>query len=417
MSLAPAADPGASPTPVDRTPEARSPTPLIEGRGLTRRYGERAVLEVDEIALHAGELLAVLGPNGAGKSTLLRILSMLEPPASGEVTFRGLRGTSAEAALRRASSVVFQRSYLWRDSVAYNVGLGLRLRHVPRIEVERRVTRVCEALGIAGLLPVSVETLSEGETRRVAVARSLVLEPEILFLDEPTAGLDAESRLGFRADLERIARRRTSAILLITHDRNEAFRLADRVAVLRDGRIVQIGTPTELYQSPADPYVARMTGAELTIRGRVVEMDGRLLTVDSHGIRLSAVGDAEPGSAVRIAYRPEDLVLAPAGDPGGGSSVRNRLYSTIRERCDMDGLTRLRLDGPPELVALVTRSAAEELGLGEGVRVSVRVKATALHAYPAVLRIDQPPLPVQMTTAPQRPTEPPNSAGTSDAPR
>jgi len=357
--------------------------PLLSGRALTQRHGERTVLDVDHIDLRPGELLAILGPNGAGKSTLLRVLAMLERPTSGEVSFRGRTGDAAETLLRQASSVVFQRPHLWSDSVAYNVGLGLRLRRVPRLETDRRVTAICRDLGIDHLLGASARSLSGGETQRVALARSLVLEPELLFLDEPTASLDSDARIDFRSDLERTVRERTSAILLITHDRNEAFHLADRIAVLRDGRIVQIGTPADLYEDPADSWVARMTGAELTIRGRVTEADGRLLTVDAGGIRLAVVGRVGVGEEVKIAYRPEDIVLTPATAPPGESSVRNRLYATIRERRDMGGLVRLRLEGPPELVALITRDAADELGFDEGIRVCVRAKATALHAYPA----------------------------------
>jgi molybdopterin-binding protein len=245
------------------------------------------------------------------------------------------------------------------------------------------VDEICESLGISDLLGSSVTSLSGGQAQRVALARSMVVDPEVLFLDEPTANLDSEARIDLRTDLENIVRERTTSVLLITHDRNEAFHLADRVAVIRDGRLVQVGTPADLYEDPSDPYVARLTGAELTIRGTVVGVDGRALAIDADGIPLVAVGRLEVGTPVKIAYRPEDLILTPASTVHGESSTRNLIYATIRERRDMGGLVRLRLDGPPELLALVTRNAAEELGLDAGARVSVRVKATALHAYRA----------------------------------
>jgi len=356
---------------------------MIAARNLEKRYGENTVLDLDRIDLRRGELLAVLGPNGAGKSTLLRLLSMLERPTAGTVAFEGRSGTASEAALRAASAVVFQRPHFWRESVAYNVGLGLKFRGVARLDARRRVAAVCDDLGIADLLRQPVTSLSGGEAQRVALARALVVEPRILFLDEPTANLDSEARVDLRTDLEGIVRERATSVLLITHDRNEAFYLADRVAVLSRGRLVQVGTPTDLYEDPADPYVARMTGAELTIRGRVTAVNGRRLTVDVDGVTLAAVGRAGVGSEVKVAYRPEDLILTPADSPLGESSTRNLLYATIGERRDLGGLVRLRLDGPPELVALVTRSAAEELALETGARVVVRAKATALHAYPS----------------------------------
>jgi len=356
---------------------------LISARGLRKDYGSKPVIDLEALELRHGELLAVLGPNGAGKSTLLRLLSMLEKPTSGRVLYRGESGSGAEAKLRASSAVVFQRPHFWRDTVAYNIGLGLRLRGVRRGETDQRVRRVCDDLGISDLLLSNVVSLSGGEAQRVALARALVVEPDVLFLDEPTANLDSEARLDLRTDLENIARRRTSGVLLITHDRNEAFHLADRIAVLRDGRLVQVGSPADLYEDPADPYVARMTGAELTISGHVMAAEGRTLTVDADGVSLSVVGRVEVGEAVKVAYRPEDLILTPADGALEESSTRNLLSAEITQRKDLGGLVRLRLAGPPELVALVTRNAAEELGLDAGVHVRVRAKATALHAYPA----------------------------------
>lgn len=359
------------------------PAPLLRGTGLRRVYGRRTAVEVDRIELAAGELLAVFGPNGAGKSTLLRLLAMLEKPDAGRVAFRGATGRAGERALRAASAVVFQHAHFWRDSVAYNVGLGLTLRGVPRAEARERSSRVCEQLGIAHLLGAHISELSGGEAQRVALARALVLDPEILFLDEPTANLDTDARLELRQDLERVARERARSVFLITHDRNEAFHLADRVAVIRDGRLLQTGTPKDIYENPADAYTARLTGAELTIPGTVTAAEERMVTVDIGGASVLALGDVGPGEPVKIAYRPEDLVLAPPEMPSTDLSTRNLLHATVSERRDMGGLVRLRMRGPVELVALVTVDAAEELGVHAGVRVAVRVKATALHAFPA----------------------------------
>ena len=361
---------------------AASP-PLLSGTGLRRSYGGKTAVDVGHIELAEGELLAVFGPNGAGKSTLLRLLSMLEKPDAGRVTFRGVSGRAAERALRAASAVVFQRAHFWRDSVEYNVGLGLALRGISRSETRERSRDVCEQLGISHFLPAHVSELSGGEAQRVALARALVLDPEILFLDEPTANLDTDARLDLRDDLERVARERATSVLLITHDRNEAFHLADRVAVIRDGRLIQTGTPKEIYENPADAYTARLTGAELTIPGTVLTAEERMVTVDIGGASVLALGDAAPGERVKIAYRPEDLVIAPPGLPSTDLSTRNLLYATVSERRDMGGLVRLRMRGPVELVALITLDAAEELGVDAGVRVAVRVKATALHAFPA----------------------------------
>ena len=355
--------------------------PLLVGTGLRKSYGRKTVLDVDRIELMRGELLAVFGPNGAGKSTLLRTLAMLERPDAGRVTYGGRSGRSGEKALRAASAVVFQRAHFWRESVEYNIALGLKLRGTRRQKILERVDSVCEQLAISHLRLSPVTALSGGESQRVALARALVLDPEILFLDEPTSNLDTDSKLELRQDLERVARERATSIVLITHDRNEAFHLADRIAVMNGGRLIQVGTPTEIYDNPADVYAARVTGAEFTLHGHIVASDERMVTVDLDGTMLRALGDGRPGDAVKVAYRPEDLVLSPPDHPVGELSTRNLVYATITDRRDMGGLVRVRMAAPIELVALVTREAAEELPLEPGDRVGVRVKATALHAF------------------------------------
>jgi len=362
--------------------------PLLVGRGLRRVHGPRNILDVEHIELMAGELLAVFGPNGSGKSTLLRILAMLEKPTAGEVTFRGKSGREADRALRAASAVVFQRAYFWRETVEYNVGLGLRLRGESRTNTRSRVREICAQLGISELLNAQISEVSGGEAQRVALARALVVDPEVLFLDEPTSNLDTDSRVDLRQDLERVARERATSVFLITHDRNEAFHLADRVGVLRSGRLVQIGSPTEIYENPIDIYTARVTGAEFTLHGTVTSVEERMLTVDVGGVSLLVLGEAAVGEVVKVVYRPEDLVLGAPDQTTRDLSTRNLLYATITDRRDMGGLVRLRMKGPVELVALITRDSAELLSAVPGARVSVRVKATALHAFASGPHVD-----------------------------
>jgi tungstate transport system ATP-binding protein len=365
---------------VDSGPAAeREPRELLAAGELDVRYQGRRVLDVERLTLREGELLAVLGPNGSGKSTLMRVLSMLETPTAGWVRYREQTGDAAEWALRRNAAVVFQRSHLWAGSVGYNVGLGLRLRRSGREEIAARVRRACAALGVEDLIGRDVGELSGGEAQRVALARALVLEPEILFLDEPTANLDAEVRGALLEDLARLTQATARGTLLITHDRAEAFYLADRVAVLKDGRLIQTGTPSDLYENPADPYIAEVTGAELTLRGRVVGREDDLLVIESGGVRLLSLGTAPVGANVRLAYRPEDLILA---DAPRESSARNRFEATVTEVRPVGGLFRVRLDGPPEVIAVITRSSADGLGVTPGARLIVHVKATALRAFP-----------------------------------
>jgi molybdate transport system ATP-binding protein len=214
-----------------------------------------------------------------------------------------------------------------------------------------------------------------------------VLAPEVLALDEPSANLDVTVRRRFRQDLERIARAHAGSVLVVTHDPAEAFSLADRIAVMEGGRVIQVATPEALMLAPATPFVAEFAGAELLLDGRVLEVDAPLvrvaLTRDT-ALWAAAATDAQFSAGVRVhvAYRPEDVTLAPL-DAAGDTSAVNRLRLTVAALAPAGALVRIRLRGELELVALVTRRSAEHLALAAGVEVAVHLKATALRAYVA----------------------------------
>ncbi|MGD2152488.1 MAG: ABC transporter ATP-binding protein [Gemmatimonadales bacterium] len=356
--------------------------PLLEGRELRHSYDGRLVVDVESIEVRAGEVLALLGPNGAGKSTLMRILAALETPDAGRVLYIGNEIAKDDRRLRRAAAAVLQPPYLWRGTVAQNVEFGLKARRLPANERRVRVDAALETLEIADLADAPVDGLSAGETQRVALARALALEPEILFLDEPTADLDVTVRRRLLADLERIVRHAAPAIVLITHDPGEAFALADRVAVMEEGRIVQTGTPGDIFEAPATEFVASFTGAEFMLNG-VVETaeEGTMMVRLDSGQLLEAAGACEAGAAVRVGYRPEDVVIAPPASPA--TSARNRFDATLARLHPQGGLVRLRLESDGlGLEAVITRHSLEELGLEVGAPVVAQIKVTALHVFP-----------------------------------
>lgn len=358
-----------------------SGAPLLVGEGLVRVYAGRRVVEVDHIEVRSGEVLALLGPNGAGKSTLMRLLAALETPDAGRVVFRGRPVRRDDPGLRRAAAGVLQRPYLWRGTVARNVEFALKARRVPAREREERVHRALEELDIGHLAGAPVDTLSGGEAQRVGLARAMALEPEVLFLDEPSADLDVAVRRRLLADLERVLRRAAPAIVLITHDPGEAFALADRVVVMENGRVIQEGSPEALFESPATEFVASFTGAELMLNGVVeLEEEGTVAVRLDSGQLLAVAGDLHVGQRVRVAYRPEDVIVGPPDSPA--TSARNRFRARVARLHPSGGLVRLRLEtGPSTLEAVITRAAREELGLTEGSEVVAQVKATALHAF------------------------------------
>ena len=276
----------------------------------------REVLAVDSLDVGRGEHLSVLGPNGAGKTTLLRLLAAVDSPHSGEVTLDGVSTTLGGVRLRRQVAFATQRPSLLSTSVRRNVELPLRWRKVPRKRRGELAMAALERLRVAHLADRPARALSGGEQQRVSLARALAIEPAVLLLDEPTAGLDAQSRSAFFADLERALADRATTVVQVSHRAEEALRLADRVVVLVDGCVRQVGTAGMLTRRPADVSVAALVGYDNFVNAHV-EQDGTVLVgraptgltcsgrsgpatiaVFANGVRL--LGGDMPGLPVRI---------------------------------------------------------------------------------------------------------------------
>lgn len=236
--------------------------PLIAVTNLRVQRDRRLVLEVPQIAVEQGEVLAVVGANGSGKSTLLQALALLIPA---EMTYR-FEGQAVDQkrhslAIRRQTAVVFQRPLLTAGSVYENVALGLRLRHVPKGEIRQRVMHALEMFKVTDLAERPSHRLSGGEAQRVSLARALVLQPRVLFLDEPFSALDVLTRSALLQDLRRVLRSGGITTLFVTHDFTEILPLADRMAVLKDGRVIQTDRPSTIFRQPADAHVQQLVRA------------------------------------------------------------------------------------------------------------------------------------------------------------
>ena len=232
--------------------------PHVQVNGLVVRRGGRVVLEVESLELRRGEILALVGPNGAGKSTLITALALLERPVAGTIT---LDGTPVDwrrglLAARRRLSIVFQEALLFDTTVADNVATGLKLRGVPTREREPLVGRWLDRLGIAHLAGRQARTLSGGEAQRTSLARALAIAPDLLLLDEPFAALDAPTREALGDDLLPLLRETATTTVLVTHDRDEALEMGDRLGVILDGRLVQVDRPEDVVAAPANEAVA-----------------------------------------------------------------------------------------------------------------------------------------------------------------
>ena len=352
---------------------------VVELSDVRVTYDGATVLDVPALGVAPGEALAVIGPNGSGKSTLLRVVGLLEEPAQGTVRIHG-RSVAARRALaeRRRMATVFQHPLLADMTVAENVALGLRFRGLGADAQETRVSRWLERLNIAPLRDQRARTLSGGQAQRVALARALVLEPEVLLLDEPFAGLDEPSRDALLPDVAAILRHDRITTFLVTHDRGEAQALADRVAVLMAGRIVQLDATARVFQAPVSEEVARFVGVETLVTGMVIARDG-VTVVEAAGRKLEVAAAARVGETVRLGHRPEDVTLLLPTELAPLSSARNYLPGTIVRITPSAPATRVVVDVGFPLVATVTARSVADLGLSEGGPIVAAFKASAVH--------------------------------------
>ncbi|MBB4688506.1 ABC transporter ATP-binding protein [Amycolatopsis jiangsuensis] len=286
-------------------------------RDVTVHYGSFAAVRGASLDLADGEVLALLGPSGSGKSTLLRAITGLEPASEGVVSWDGA-DLAAVPVHKRGFGLVFQDGQLFphRD-VAANIAFGLRMHGVPRAQHAKRVTELLELVGLTGFERRRVTELSGGQAQRVALARALAPEPRLLLLDEPLSGLDAGLREQLAIDLADLLRRSKITALLVTHDQEEAFTLADRVAVLDAGEIRQEGAVGSVWRRPADDAVARFLGVTTFLPGRA---SGGVVRTELGQFELAAA----PDGPVRLGLRPHGLRVASDGVPGEVTAALHR---------------------------------------------------------------------------------------------
>jgi len=357
-----------------------TPPSVVELAGVQVTYDGTAVLDVPALGVRPGEILAVVGPNGSGKSTLLRVIGLLERPTRGVVRIHE-RPVDARHSLaeRRRMATVFQRPLLADMTVAENVALGLRFRGLGDDANGARVERWLERLNIAPLGDQRARKLSGGQAQRVALARALVLEPELLLLDEPFSGLDAPARAALLPDLGVILRQDRVTTILVTHDRGEAQALADRVAVLMAGRVLQLDDTARVFHAPASEEIARFVGVETIVTGRVIAREEGVTVVEVAGRKLEIAAEARVGEHVRVGLRPEDVTLLLPTEAAPLSSARNYLAGTIVRVTPSTPANRVVVDVGFPLVATVTARSVVDLGLAEGMPITAAFKASAAH--------------------------------------
>ncbi|MBA4421826.1 MAG: ABC transporter ATP-binding protein [Syntrophus sp. (in: bacteria)] len=359
------------------------PAILLRVEDLQVRRGGVTVLDIPALAIHSGQILALIGPNGTGKSTLLLALACLLKPFQGRIFFkeRKIDAYRGDFNYRRHIAMVFQEPLLFDATVFDNVASGLRIRGMGRAEIERTVSGYLELFGISPLARRSARKLSGGEAQRTSLARAFVTKPEIVFLDEPFSSLDPPTREALIGDLERILRETHTTAVIATHDQTEALRLADRIAVMNEGRMVQIGPVAEVMNRPVDGFVASFVGVETVLSGRVLRISDGVFVAAVEGGEIQAVGHVRTGEGVLCCIRPEHVTLS-TNTPFSESSARNVFSGTIRKITPLGLFHRVHLDCGFDLVAYVTRQSIEGLALEEGKSVFASFKATSVHVIP-----------------------------------
>lgn len=353
--------------------------PILEAKNLKVKRGGALILDVPSCLIHEGEILSLIGPNGAGKTTLLQTLSYLLRPFEGEIFFKGNKVERNHSVLeyRRKLAMVFQEPLLFDTTVFYNVASGLKIRGMRRNEIRDRVIEQLSRFGISHLNDRSAKTLSGGEAQRTSLARAFALQPEILLLDEPFTSLDPPTRDSLIEDLENILQQTQTTAIFATHDRLEALRLSNQIAVMNAGRILQIGSPSEVMNQPVDEFVASFVGVETILSGRVIKRNGGTFVASIEGREIEAVGDAHLGDSVVLCVRPENVTLSiqPSKE---GSSARNMVPGRIVKITSLGFYQKVQLDCGFLLVAYITNHSLEELSLVEGKEVRASFKATAV---------------------------------------
>ncbi|HEU5421610.1 MAG TPA: ABC transporter ATP-binding protein [Streptosporangiaceae bacterium] len=343
--------------------------------GLRRRYGQVVALDGVDLTLHPGELVALLGPSGCGKTTTLRLLAGLEDADDGQIIVGGA-DISRLPASKRDMGMVFQAYSLFPHlTVAQNVAFGLRLRKVSKQDRDRRALEMLELVGLSAQADRYASQISGGQQQRVALARALAIEPKVLLLDEPLSALDAKVRSQLRDEIRRIQLEVGITTLFVTHDQEEALAIADRVGVMQDGRIEQLGPPTEIYSRPASSFVAEFVGLTNRLPGQV---SGGQVVV--RGCQLPLVDHSVADGPVIALVRPEAVTVSAAG---GGES--GPLAGTVIAVTFLGATSRVTVDlGGTTIMAQLPTADAAQVTAGTPVTLAIRPDPVLVSADPAV---------------------------------
>jgi spermidine/putrescine transport system ATP-binding protein len=348
------------------------PSPVVQLKEVTKRFGRETIVEGLDLEVNAGEFLTLLGPSGCGKTTILRLIAGFETPDGGEVFLGGRRVTDLPPN-RRDVNTIFQNYALFPHLTVYdNVAFGPRIRKVPPVQMDRQVRDLLDLVKLTGLEGRPIHQLSGGQQQRVAIARALVNAPLVLLLDEPLSALDYQLRKEMQLELKRLHRKLGITFIFVTHDQEEAIFMSDRIAVIHEGRIQQLGSPKEIYEEPVNLFVARFVGQINVFEGEVLACDGPRMTARVAGVvfHLANRRDFRSGQRIKVLLRPEDLTAIPLETAGQRPVLAATIEEQIYKGTTVDLIVKLA-GGQSLLVTEFFNEDAEEIAHTPGEAVGI----------------------------------------------
>lgn len=362
-----------------------SPNPILRLEQVTKRFGNTVALHPTDLTIEKGEFIALMGPSGCGKTTTLRMIAGLEFPSDGRILMWDRADITHQPPWERDMPMVWQSYALFPFlSVRENVEFGLKQKRLlVGADRRKRALEWLDRLGIADFADRSIHQLSGGQRQRVAIARALALQPDIMLLDEPLSALDANLRLHMQSELKRLHGELGITFLYVTHNQSEAFAMADRLAILSDGRVQQLGPANEIYRAPANRFVAEFAGAYSILTGRMGADD----RVETAAGRFRAVSGTRPAVGAEAAYliAADRVTLAPATDPGPPADVATNeaLAEVVTEEFTGAFVTIvLKLADNSEMKVQMQQSTRDGLAIGPGARMIARWPDSAGYVLP-----------------------------------
>lgn len=352
------------------------PELYLEIQSLTKKFDQTLALDEVSLEIQEGEFVFLLGPSGCGKTTLLRIVAGLESPTKGQILQKGREITHLSPA-KRNIGIVFQSYALFPNlTVFQNIAYGLENRKIPRPQIRRRVDELLALVGLEGYQGRYPAQLSGGQQQRVALARALAISPSLLLLDEPLSALDARVRANLRIEVARLQRQLGVTTLMVSHDQEEALTMADRVVVMEQGRIAQIGTPEEIYHYPATPFVADFVGLMNFIPAVIQSPELKRVRVGQAEVTLQQEIPYPAGEKVTLAIRPEKMIVVENGQPN-----ENILRAQVQDVEFIGAFYRLHLYFGGERLIAYMPPQRQAKSIGEGSEIPLYLPPDQVRIY------------------------------------